>query len=477
MDICKLTALQLAEKIKKKEISTIEAVEAVFSRIEEQENLLHSFLYFKKEDVLKQAEEIQKKINKQECSSLLAGVPAVFKDNLCVKGMPVTCGSKMLEHFMPSYEAFAVSALRKSGVICLGKTNMDEFAMGSTTETSAFGITRNPLNLQYVAGGSSGGSGAAVAAEECFFALGTDTGGSVRQPAAYCGIVGLKPTYGSVSRYGLIAYGSSLEQIGPMTKNVKDCAAVFQAIHQQDKQDFTSVAGNKTDYVNAITGNIKGKRIGVPKEFLEEGLENEIKQAIQHSLSIWEKQGAIIEECSLSYTKYFVPVYYTIASAEASSNLERYDGVKYGFSSPQNNQKLHSWYRQNRSQGFGPEVKRRIMLGTFVLSAGYYEDYYLQSCKVRQLIKQEFDSLLQKYDVIVSPVSPTTAPKIGESLKDPLQMYLSDLYTIPANLTGMPAISLPCGKDSKGLPIGIQLMSNYHREDILFDFGYVLETN
>lgn len=475
MDIYSMTALQLSEKIKQKEISTLEAVEAVFARIETKEEQLHSFLYFDKEQALKQAIEVQEGIASGELRGKLAGVPIVYKDNLCVPGMPATCGSKMLEHFIPSYEATAVRKMREAGAICIGKTNMDEFAMGSTTETSAFGITRNPVNPDHVPGGSSGGSAAAIASGESFLALGTDTGGSIRQPASYCGIVGLKPTYGSVSRYGMIAYGSSLEQIGPMTKNIRDCEAVFEIIKGHDDRDATSVDISVSDEKEKLTNSIKGKKIAVITEFSEGNLQPEVQAAIKKALKTWESKGAVIEECSLKLTDYLVPVYYTIAAAEASSNLERYDGVKYGHSASQAGETLHSWYCKSRSQGFGEEVKRRIMLGTFVLSAGYYEDYYLQSCKVRQMITQEYEKLLRQYDAVVSPVTHATAPIIGESLKDPLKMYLSDLYTIPANLTGMPAISLPCGKDHKGMPIGVQLMAGWKKEKVLFSLGLALE--
>lgn len=380
----------------------------------------------------------------------------------------------MLHHFVPAYSAEAVRNLQRAGAVILGKTNMDEFAMGSTTETSAYGPTRNPRNTEHVPGGSSGGSAAAVAAGECVYAIGSDTGGSIRQPAAYCGVVGMKPTYGTVSRYGLIAYGSSLDQIGPLTKDVADCAAVLEALASHDPKDSTSVSREDTNFTASLTDHVEGLRIGIPNDYLGEGLDSEVRAAVLQAAEVLEKRGAVVERFDLSLVEYAVPAYYTIAAAEASSNLERFDGIKYGYRA-EACEGLHNMYKKSRSEGFGEEVKRRIMLGSFVLSSGYYDAYYLKALKVKALIKKAFDTAFEKYDLILGPVAPTTAPKLGESLADPIQMYLGDIYTIAVNLAGLPGISVPCGVDSRGLPIGLQLIGDCFQEKKLFRAAYTYE--
>ena len=364
--------------------------------------------------------------------------------------------------------------MEKAGAVIIGKTNMDEFAMGSTTETSAYGVTRNPHDPEHVPGGSSGGSAAAVAAGECFFALGSDTGGSIRQPASYCGVVGMKPTYGTVSRYGLIAYGSSLDQIGPLTKNVEDCAAVLEAIASHDPKDSTSVKREDTDFTAALKRDVRGMRIGIPRDYFGEGLDGEVREAVLNAAELLKSEGAVVEEFDLSLVEYAIPTYYTIAAAEASSNLERFDGIKYGYRDGEA-QGLHQMYKQTRSKGFGAEVKRRIMLGSFVLSSGYYDAYYLKALRVKAMIKKAFDRAFEKYDCILGPVAPTTAPKLGESLSDPIKMYLGDIYTISVNLAGLPGISVPCGKDSRGLPIGLQMIGDCFQEKKLIQAAYTFE--
>lgn len=405
-------------------------------------------------------------------------MPVAVKDNLCTEGMRTTCSSKILENFVPTFSAEAVVNLEKAGAVVIGKTNMDEFAMGSTTETSAYGVTRNPWNTDHVPGGSSGGSAAAVAAGECYFALGSDTGGSIRQPASFCGVVGLKPTYGTISRYGLVAYGSSLDQIGPLTKNVADCAAVLEVIASHDVKDATSInrkeENKDTDFTAALVDDVKGMKIGIPRDYFGEGLDGEVKDAVLAAAKQLAAKGAVVEEFDLSLVAYAIPAYYTIAAAEASSNLERFDGIKYGYRAA-SFEGLHDMYKKTRSEGFGAEVKRRIMLGSFVLSSGYYDAYYLKALKVKAMIKNAFDDAFAKYDLILGPVAPTTAPRLGESLSDPLKMYLGDIYTISVNLAGLPAISLPCGKDSKGLPIGLQLIADSFQEKKLIQAAYTYE--
>lgn len=474
MSILSMTAVELAAAIKKREVTVKEAVEAVLDNIEKKEDTYHCYVTIDREGALKQAEEIQKKIDDGTLSGPLAGVPVAIKDNMCTEGLLTTCSSKILYNFVPTFTSEAVLNLQKAGAVILGKTNMDEFAMGSTTETSAYGVTRNPWNPEHVPGGSSGGSAAAVAAEECFYALGSDTGGSIRQPASFCGVVGLKPTYGTVSRYGLIAYGSSLDQIGPLCKNVTDCATILEAIASHDSKDSTSVERLDTDFTSALVEDVKGMKIGIPRDYFGEGLNPEVKEAVLRAAEVLKEKGAIVEEFDLSLVEYAIPTYYTIAAAEASSNLERFDGIKYGYRTEEY-QGLHNMYKKSRSEGFGAEVKRRIMLGSFVLSSGYYDAYYLKALRVKALIKKAFDEAFAKYDVILGPVAPTTAPKIGESLSDPIQMYLGDIYTISINLAGLPGLSIPCGRDSKGLPIGMQLIGDCFKEKNLIRAAYTYE--
>lgn len=397
-----------------------------------------------------------------------------MKDNMCLEGLPTTCSSKILENFVPTYTAEAIKRLIGAGAVILGKTNMDEFAMGSTTETSAFGETKNPWNPAHVPGGSSGGSCAAVAANECFYALGSDTGGSIRQPSSFCGVTGIKPTYGTVSRYGLIAYGSSLDQIGPVARNVEDCAAVLETIASYDKKDSTSVRREDCDFTAALVDDVRGMRIGIVRDYLGEGLDDEVRDAVLAAARVLEEKGAVTEEFDLSLVEYAIPAYYVIASAEASSNLSRFDGIKYGYRTKEY-EGLHHLYKKSRSEGFGKEVKRRIMLGSFVLSSGYYDAYYLKALRTKALIKQAFDKAFSRYDLILGPAAPSTAPRLGESLQDPLKMYLGDIYTIAVNLAGLPGMTVPCGRDSQGLPIGLQLIGDCFREKNLIRAAYAYE--
>ncbi len=475
-NILSYSAVELGAAIKAGNTTAVEAMEAVLESIGKKEKEINAYVTVDKERALEKAAQTQKKIEQGELTGALAGVPAAIKDNMCTEGLLTTCSSKILENFVPTYTAEAVLNLEKAGAVVIGKTNMDEFAMGSTTETSAYGVTRNPRNLQYVPGGSSGGSAAAVAAEECFFALGSDTGGSIRQPAGFCGVVGMKPTYGTVSRYGLIAYGSSLDQIGPLAKNVADCAAVLEAITSHDEKDSTSVKRDDTEFMSALVDDVKGMRVGIPRDYFGEGLDSEVRTAVLAAADSLKEKGAVIEEFDLSLVEYAIPTYYTIAAAEASSNLERFDGIKYGYRTPDaEGLGLHNMYKKTRSEGFGAEVKRRIMLGSFVLSSGYYDAYYLKALKVKAMIKKAFDDAFKKYDLILGPIAPTTAPKLGESLSDPLKMYLGDIYTISVNLAGLPAISVPCGEDAKGLPIGMQLIADSFQEKKLIRAAYAYE--
>lgn len=474
MSILDMTAVELAAAIKNKEVTVTEATEAVLAQIEASESKYHCYVTVDKEGALKQAAEVQNKIDSGELTGPLAGVPVAIKDNMCTEGLLTTCSSKILYNFVPTFSSEAVLNLQKAGAVILGKTNMDEFAMGSTTETSAFGVTKNPWNPEHVPGGSSGGSAAAVAANECFYALGSDTGGSIRQPASFCGVVGLKPTYGTVSRYGLIAYGSSLDQIGPLCKDVTDCATIMEVIASHDTKDSTSVERNDTDFTSALVDDVKGMRIGIPRDYFGEGLDPEVKDAVLKAAQVLKDKGAIVEEFDLSLVEYAIPTYYTIAAAEASSNLERFDGIKYGYRTEEY-EGLHNMYKKSRSEGFGAEVKRRIMLGSFVLSSGYYDAYYLKALRVKALIKKAFDEAFAKYDVILGPVAPTTAPKLGESLSDPIKMYLGDIYTISINLAGLPGLSIPCGVDANGLPIGLQLIGDCFNEKKLIQTAYAYE--
>ena len=474
MSLMNLTAVELGKKIKNKEVTVVEATKAALDAIDAKEDKVNSFVTVDREGALKRAEEVQKLIDDGKLDGPLAGVPVAIKDNMCTEGLLTTCSSKILGNFVPTFTSEAVLNLEKAGAVILGKTNMDEFAMGSTTETSAYGETKNPWNLEHVPGGSSGGSCAAVAAEECFYALGSDTGGSIRQPSSFCGVTGIKPTYGTVSRYGLIAYGSSLDQIGPVAKDVTDCATILEIIASHDEKDSTSVKRDDLDFTSALVDDVKGMKIGIPKDYLGEGLASEVKDAILNAAKVLEEKGAIVEEFDLSLVEYAIPAYYVIACAEASSNLARFDGVKYGYRTEEYDG-LHNMYKKSRSEGFGAEVKRRIMLGSFVLSSGYYDAYYLKALRTKALIKKAFDEAFAKYDVILGPAAPTTAPKLGESLSDPLKMYLGDIYTISVNLAGLPGITVPCGTDSKGLPIGLQLIGDCFKEKNIIRAAYSFE--
>ena len=474
MSLMNLTAVELGKKIKNKEVTVVEATKAALDAIDAKEDKVNSFVTVDREGALKRAEEVQKLIDDGKLDGPLAGVPVAIKDNMCTEGLLTTCSSKILGNFVPTFTSEAVLNLEKAGAVILGKTNMDEFAMGSTTEISAYGETKNPWNLEHVPGGSSGGSCAAVAAEECFYALGSDTGGSIRQPSSFCGVTGIKPTYGTVSRYGLIAYGSSLDQIGPVAKDVTDCAAILEIIASHDEKDSTSVKRDDLDFTSALVDDVKGMKIGIPKDYLGEGLDSEVKDAILNAAKVLEEKGAIVEEFDLSLVEYAIPAYYVIACAEASSNLARFDGVKYGYRTEEYDG-LHNMYKKSRSEGFGAEVKRRIMLGSFVLSSGYYDAYYLKALRTKALIKKAFDEAFAKYDVILGPAAPTTAPKLGESLSDPLKMYLGDIYTISVNLAGLPGITVPCGTDSKGLPIGLQLIGDCFKEKNIIRAAYSFE--
>ena len=474
MSLMSLTAVELGRKIKEKEVTVEEAVTAALDAIEKREAEVHSFVTVDREGALKRAKEVQAKIDAGELTGPLAGVPVAIKDNMCTKGLLTTCSSKILYNFVPTYTAEAVLNLEKAGAVILGTTNMDEFAMGSTTETSAYGVTKNPWNTGHVPGGSSGGSCAAVAAEECSYALGSDTGGSIRQPSSFCGVTGIKPTYGTVSRYGLIAYGSSLDQIGPIAKDVTDCATILEAIASHDVKDSTSVQREDYDFTAALVDDVRGMKIGIPRDYFGDGLDPEVKAAVLGAAKKLEEKGAIMEEFDLSLVEYAIPAYYVIACAEASSNLARFDGVKYGYRTEQYDG-LHNMYKKTRSEGFGAEAKRRIMLGSFVLSSGYYDAYYLKALRTKALIKQAFDKAFEKYDVILGPAAPTTAPKLGESLSDPLKMYLGDIYTISVNLAGLPGITLPCGTDQSGLPIGLQLIGDCFAEKKIIRAAYAYE--
>ncbi len=474
MDLMSLTAVELGKKIKAKEVTVEEAVKAAIASIKAKEEKINSFVTIDEEGALKKAAEVQAKIDAGELTGPLAGVPVAIKDNMCTEGLLTTCSSKILYNFIPTYTSEAVKRLEEAGAVIVGKTNMDEFAMGSTTETSAFGATKNPWDTDHVPGGSSGGSCAAVAAEEVPYALGSDTGGSIRQPSSFCGVTGIKPTYGTVSRYGLIAYGSSLDQIGPIAKDVTDCATILETIASYDTKDSTSVKRDDLKFTEALVDDVAGMKIGIPKDYLGEGLDPEVKASILAAADVLKEKGAIVEEFDLGLVEYAIPAYYVIACAEASSNLARFDGVKYGYRTKEYTD-LHNMYKKSRSEGFGPEVKRRIMLGSFVLSSGYYDAYYLKALRVKALIKKAFDDAFARYDVILGPAAPTTAPKLGESLSDPIQMYLGDIYTISVNLAGLPGISLPCGMDSKGLPIGLQLIGDCFKEKNIIRAAYSFE--
>lgn len=458
-----LTAFELREKILSGEVSAQEVADELFRQIEEKDTLIGAYLTLDKEGALKTAKEIDARVKRGEKTGLLAGVPVAVKDNICTKGIKTTCASRILGNFVPPYNAHVTERLRAEGAIIVGKTNLDEFAMGSSTENSGFKPTKNPWDVERSPGGSSGGSAAAVAAGMAYMALGSDTGGSVRQPAGLCGVVGMKPTYGRVSRYGLVAFGSSLDQIGPITRDVRDAALLLQVIAGHDKRDSTCAQVPVPDYLAAIDDPIEGVRLGVPKEYFAEGLNDEVRHAVEGAIKTYEGLGASIVEISLPHTPYAVAVYYIIATAEASSNLARYDGVRYGYRAASSNG-IVNMYSRSRAEGFGSEVKRRIMLGTYALSSGYYEAYYLKASKVRNLIRQDFLSAFEKVDFIMCPTSPTPAFKLGERIENPLEMYLSDVFTIPANLAGIPGISMPCGFTRDNLPIGMQLMGKHFDE-------------
>ena len=466
MDKENLTAYEIREGVAAGKISPREVVENLYQRIEKRDGKIKAFLSVNKEAALKRAEAIEEKLARGERLGALAGVPVAIKDNICVKGEPATCASRILEGYLPPYNAYVVERLLAEDAIVLGKTNMDEFAMGSSTENSAFDATRNPWDTQRVPGGSSGGSAAAVAADEAVCALGSDTGGSIRQPAALCGVVGLKPTYGRVSRYGLVAFASSLDQIGPITKDVRDAALLLRVIAGKDEQDSTSVDFPVPDYLATLDEDIKGLSLGVPREYFGEGLDGEVEKAVMEAIEVYKSLGAEIKEISLPHTEYAVATYYLVATAEASSNLARYDGVHYGYRSG-GSDNIIDMYSRTRARGFGDEVKRRIMLGTYALSAGYYDAYYLKALKVRALIKGDFDEAFKEVDLILSPTSPTAAFKMGEKTQDPLLMYLSDIYTISANLAGISGISIPCGFTGEGLPMGLQIMGRPFEEEIM----------
>ena len=470
-----LGALETAELIKKREISVKEAVSAVIAAAEEKDKEYNCYVTLCPEDALKKAEKVQALIDSGDIDSPLAGVPVSVKDNICTKGIRTTCSSKILGNFVPVYNATVVDKMEKAGMITVGKLNMDEFAMGSTTETSYFGPTKNPWDTSKVPGGSSGGAAACIAADEAVVALGSDTGGSIRQPCSFCGVTGLKPTYGTVSRYGLVAYASSLDQIGPVGKNVADCAAVYSVISGQDEKDSTSMDFAPFDYKAVLTGDMKGKKIGIPADYLGEGLAPDVKEAVMNAAKVFENMGAEVEIFPMPISEYAIPTYYIIASAEACSNLSRYDGIKYGYASP-DAENLRELYIKSRSEGFGMEVKRRIMLGNFVLSSGYYDAYYKKALKAKKLVQKAFFDAFEKYDMILGPVAPTTALKIGESLSDPLKMYLGDIYTVMVNIAGLPSAAIPCGFDSEGMPIGMQLIGKPFGETEILRAAHCFES-
>ncbi len=474
MELYKKTAHELRDMIKNKEITSVEATKSVLERIDSVENKIESYITVCGDTALSQAEEIDKKIAAGQPVGALAGVPCAIKDNMCTKGVLTTCASKMLYNFKPPYTATAVKKLEAADTVMLGKVNMDEFAMGSSTETSYFKKTKNPYDLTKVPGGSSGGSAASVAADEAPFALGSDTGGSIRQPASLCGCVGLKPTYGSVSRYGLIAFASSLDQIGPLAKDVTDAAMVLDVIAGYDEKDSTSVKLEHPCYEKALTGDVKGLKIGIPEEYIGDGIDKEVSSAIYAAIDNLKSLGAESENMNLPLNKYALPAYYMISSAEASSNLARFDGVKYGYRA-ENFDDLVDMYRQSRSEGFGREVKRRIMIGTYALSSGYYDAYYKKAQQVRTMIMNDFGRAFEKYDVLITPTSPTTAFGIGEKTTDPLQMYLADICTVSVNIGGLPAVVIPCGYDKNGLPIGLQIIGKPFGEATILNAAFALE--
>jgi aspartyl-tRNA(Asn)/glutamyl-tRNA(Gln) amidotransferase subunit A len=473
MELYQQTISSLQEKLRSGETTAVEIVQSVFGRIDAVEKDISAYILLTRETALEEAARADAALRKGDVRPL-TGIPIALKDLLCTRGVATTCGSRILSNFVPPYDAAVVEKLRDAGAVFTGKTNMDEFAMGSSTETSAFGVTRNPWDLERIPGGSSGGSAAAVAADECIAAIGSDTGGSIRQPAALCGVVGMKPTYGRVSRYGLVAFASSLDQIGPFTKDVEDCAILMNVIAGYDPRESTSVPADVPDYRQYLGRGIDGWTVGVPKEYFIEGIDPEVLTAVRKAIAVIEGLGAKCIEISLPHTEYCLAVYYIVAPAEASSNLARYDGVKYGFRAP-DSRDLLDMYKKSRSAGFGAEVKRRIMLGTYVLSSGYYDAYYKKASQVRALIKQDFDEAFKSCDVILTPTTPTPAFRIGEKTDDPLQMYLSDILTISTNLAGIPGVSVPCGFTQAGLPIGLQLLAGHFEEAKLFQIAAAYE--
>ncbi len=473
-DLTTLSIKELHDAYKARKVSAVEVTSAYLERIDAVDSRVNAYLTVTADLAVQQAEEADRRLQSGEQVAPLTGVPVGIKDLLCTKGVRTTCASRMLEGFIPPYNATVIERLNCQGAVMLGKLNMDEFAMGSSTENSAFHCTHNPWDLTRVPGGSSGGSSAAVAARLCAGSLGSDTGGSIRQPASYCGVVGLKPTYGRVSRFGLIAFASSLDQVGPLTRDVTDCALVMNAISGHDPKDSTSVASEAMDYTQYLQNGLKGMRCGLPKEYFIEGVQKDVREAVERAIAALKDMGCEIVPVSLPHTPYAVATYYIVATSEASSNLSRYDGVKYGFRAS-DYANLIDMYKKTRSTGFGPEVKRRIMLGSYSLSAGYYDAFYKKASQVRTLFKRDFDNAFKACDVLITPVAPTTAFKLGEKTENPIQMYLNDIFTIPVNLAGIPALSMPCGFDGKGLPIGVQIMADAFREDNLFRVAYNLE--
>lgn len=474
MSLTDLTVHELSEKLQEKEISSVELTKVYLNRIEKIDDKVKAFMTVIKDKAIKQAEAVDEKRIKGEALSPIAGIPMALKDNMCTKGIKTTCSSKILYNFIPPYNATVVDKLMEQNAVIVGKCNMDEFAMGSSTENSGFFSSKNPFDLNAVPGGSSGGSAASVSAREVAYSLGSDTGGSIRQPAAFCGVVGLKPTYGYVSRYGLIAFASSLDQIGPFTRDITDCATVMNAIFGHDSKDSTSAPVDVPDFLKYLGNDVKGMKIGLPKEYMVEGIDPQIAAFVKQAADKLEEMGAVVEEVSLPHTEYALPAYYIIAPAEASSNLARYDGVRYGLRAE--GEDIISMFSKTRSEGFGEEVKRRIMLGTYALSSGYYDAYYNKALKVRTLIKEDFDKVFEKYDCLLTPTTPTTAFNFGEKVDDPLSMYLSDIFTIPVNLAGIPALSMPFGM-IKNKPVGIQLIGKAFAEGNLLKVGYALEQN
>lgn len=474
--ICEMTVEEIGKAYREKTLTVPEVVKAFLENIKVEDEKIKSYITVCEEEALKKADEVQKMFDEGKELGALAGIPIAIKDNICTKGVKTTCASKMLENFIPPYDASVMKKVNESYAIVIGKTNMDEFAMGGSTENSAFFKTKNPVNLNKVPGGSSGGSAAAVAGNLAPISLGSDTGGSIREPASFCGVVGMKPTYGLVSRYGLVAFASSLDQIGPFSKNVTDNAILLSTIAGHDEMDSTSANVSEKDYTKALVNDVKGLKIGIPKEYFGEGINEEVRASLESAIEKYKSLGAIVEECSLPTTEYALPTYYIIACAEASSNLGRYDGIRYGYRT-QNFESLKDIYKNSRTEGFGEEVKRRIILGTYVLSSGYYDAYYKKAQKVRTLVKKGFEDAFKKYDVLLTPTVPTVAFDIGSKSENPLEMYMTDVLTVSINIAGVPAISVPCGKDSEGMPIGMQLISKHFNEEMLYRFAYTFEQN